>query len=219
MVQHFSPKRYPLQSNFMTIKIVTCIPEVLDELKSRLGQGVSPIVAIDGRGGAGKSSLARSIVASIPDSAHIEFDWFHLPKDQITSERRYDYARLVNQLIEPFNNGARSFKIPRYNWGFLAGIRDGFHNDPAIIGSAKTLVIEGCGLLYKELVSHFGIRIWVDTDAEQSFRRGIQRDIDEYKLDPEKVYECWTEWVAREERSLRLDDRRERADLFLKSAD
>jgi uridine kinase len=51
--------------------------EALRREKSRV------VAAIDGRGGAGKSSLARAIVAAIPRSVHIEYDWFHLPKAQV----------------------------------------------------------------------------------------------------------------------------------------
>ncbi len=35
------------------------------------------IVAIDGFGGAGKSSLARSLESALGEAKHIEFDWYH----------------------------------------------------------------------------------------------------------------------------------------------
>lgn len=112
--------------------------------------------------------------------------------------------------------GVRSFCLRRYNWGFLAGIEDGLHADPVVIDSATTIVIEGCETLHRDLITHYGLRIWIDTDAIESRRRGVRRDIEEYKLDPKRVHECWNEWVARDEESLRHDDRRDRADLIVK---
>jgi uridine kinase len=200
----------------MPPKLVSSVADVLKELKTRRIHLDSLLIAIDGRGGAGKSSFARNLVAEIPGSVHIEYDWFHFPKSQVTSEKRFDHSRVLRELIEPFIRGVRSFQLRRYNWGFLAGIEDGFHADPVIIDSATTLVIEGCDALNRELAAYYGLRIWIDTDAAECHRRGVRRDIEDYKLDPDKVKECWREWVAQDEDFLRLDDRRGRADLLVK---
>jgi uridine kinase len=171
------------------------------------------VVAIDGRGGAGKSSLARNLVSSISDSAHIEYDWFHLPKDQVSDSRRFDHERLVAEVIAPFRAGNRKLSFLRDNWGYLAGIPDGFHETPITIEDVDVLVIEGCQILHPSLIAHLDLRIWLDTKPTVCSERGIRRDIEEYKLDPDTVHAAWKEWSAWEEQSLTRDDRRNRADI------
>lgn len=186
----------------------------LEELRGEQGRVVA---AIDGRGGAGKSSLARALVARLSRSAHVEYDWFHLPKDQVSPERRFDHQRLIAEVISPHRSGARDLTFLRYNWGYLAGVPDGFHADPTTIADREILVIEGCETLHPVLVSHFDLRIWVDTAPEVALERGIRRDIEEYHLDPDRVRAAWSEWSAWEAKSLSKDDRRGRADSIVEA--
>jgi uridine kinase len=174
------------------------------------------IVAIDGRGGAGKSSLARALVSRLSRSAHIEHDWFHLPKVQVLDAHRFDHARLISEVISPFQSGTPKLNFLRYNWCYLAGIPDGFHATPIAIEDKEILVIEGCETLHQALVPYLDLAIWVDTDPKVSLERGIRRDIDEYKLDPQTVNASWKEWSAWEAERLAHDDRRSRADIFTK---
>ncbi len=171
------------------------------------------VVAIDGRGGAGKSSLARELTQRLSKSAHIEHDWFHFPKDHITAEQRFDHKRLIAEVISPFRAGSRGLKFLRYNWGYLAGTPDGFHETPISIPDVDILIIEGCETLHRSLAPHFDLCVWVDTPPEVSLERGMKRDIAEYHLDPVRVRECWTEWSAWEDESIAKEDRRGRADV------
>lgn len=175
------------------------------------------LVAIDGRAGAGKSSLARLLAQQNPLIAHIEYDWFHLPQHEIVTNNRYDHARLISEIITPFKNGAPKLACKRYNWGYLAGIADGFHEEPAIFEEKEIIMVEGCQSLNQALLPYFDVKIWVDTPPEVAYQRGIRRDIDEYKLDPEKVHATWSEWKNREDESLAKYDRRLKADILFYS--
>ena len=166
------------------------------------------IVAIDGRGGAGKSSLARALQALLPKSAHIEFDWFHLPQSELVGANRYDHERLISELINPFSSGASAINFRRYNWGYLAGTLDGFHETPVVVQDKEILIIEGCRTFAPALLSHYHLKIWVDTPPDVATARGIRRDIEEYKLDPTRVRECWQEWRSWEDSELAAHNRR-----------
>ncbi len=174
------------------------------------------LIALDGRGGAGKSTLARELVRRIPRSAHVEHDWFHLPKDQVSEGRRIDHERLIAEVISPFRSGARELRFLRYNWGYLAGIPDGYHETPISVRDVDIVVIEGVETLHRSLASHFDLRVWVDTPPELSLERGMRRDIEENHLDPERVRAAWKEWSERESESLARDDRRARANVIIK---
>jgi uridine kinase len=101
----------------------------------------------------------------------------------------------------------------RYNWGYLAGIPDGYHENPVTISDVEVLVLEGCETLHPSLVAHLDLRIWLDTPPEVALERGMRRDIDEYGLDPDRVGAAWMEWSVWEAESLARDDRRSRADI------
>ncbi len=184
-----------------------------EELRRERGR---VLIALDGRGGAGKSTLARAIVQRIPRSAHVEHDWFHLPKDQVSEGRRFDHERLIAEVLSPFRSGARELRFLRYNWGYLAGMSDGFHETPISISDVDVVVVEGVETLHRSLDSHFDLRVWVDTSPELSLERGMRRDVEEYHLDPERVRAAWKEWSERESESLARDDRRDRADVIIK---
>ena len=106
------------------------LEKVILKLEQLHRERVRLIVAIDGRGGAGKSSLARALVGKFPNSSHIEHDWFHLPRDKVADGRRFDHERLVAEVIAPFRAGAQKLTCYRYNWGYLAGLSEGFHEIP-----------------------------------------------------------------------------------------
>jgi uridine kinase len=185
----------------------------VEELRRERGR---VLIALDGRGGSGKSTLARALVQRIPRSAHVEHDWFHLPKDQVSEGRRFDHERLIADVLSPFRSGARELRFLRYNWGYLAGIPDGYHETPISIRDVDLVVVEGVETLHRSLASHFDLRVWVDTPPELSVERGMRRDIEEYHLDPERVRAAWKEWSERESESLARDDRRDRADVIIK---
>jgi uridine kinase len=194
--------------------------ESVDEIVSRVEElrreRSRVLIALDGRGGAGKSTLARELVRRMPRSAQVEHDWFHLPKDQVSEGRRFDHERLIAEVISPFRSGAPELRFHRYNWGYLAGIPDGYHETPISISDVDVVVVEGVETLHRSLVAHFDLRVWVDTSPEISLAQGMRRDIEEYHLDPERVRAAWKEWTVREFESLARDDRRARADIIFK---
>jgi uridine kinase len=174
-------------------------------------------IAIDGRGGAGKSTLARGIVAAVPDLFHIEYDWFHLPASEVTPERRYDRARFRSEVLDPFLSGAMEMSYRRYNWGDLADSTDGLQKESLSVPEKCGVVIEGCETLHSELSGLYSVKIWLDVPKEQAFSQGLRRDIEQYGLDEAKVLPLWREWVKWEDESLKRDKRNRRADYVVRS--
>lgn len=111
-------RNYPFDS----IRVPSAITDAIVSVLTSRGRA---IVAIDGRGGAGKSSFARALVAAQPDSVGIEYDWFHLPQKEVSGRTRFDDERLAREVLTPFLAGEESVSLKRYNWGYLAGKEDG----------------------------------------------------------------------------------------------
>ena len=199
----------------MSPQRLTPLEQILVRLDEIRATAPRCIIALDGRGGAGKSSLARSVVAALPGAVHVEFDWFHLPQAQVRGSERYDCSRLASEVLEPFRVGQREFEFKRYNWGYLSGAPDGFADEPIRLGGVEVIVLEGCGVLNPELVPLYDLRVWLDTAPEESLARGVRRDVEEYGLDPERVRLAWNTWTAWEREALAKDDRRLRADLIV----
>jgi len=199
----------------MLSAISMSMKEILHRLNKICNERERVLVAIDGRGGAGKSSLAREIVENIEESAVVEFDWFHLPKSEIIDDARFDVDRFIMEVVSPFRSGASLISFCRYNWGYLAGKEEGLDSDPYTLSVAQVLVVEGCQTLDVKLSQCVDFSIWIDTDASESLRRGKRRDVEEYGLDPIRVNEAWQEWSEWEERLLQRDDRKARADMIV----
>lgn len=188
---------------------------LLNAIKQTRATRGAAVVAIDGLGGAGKSTLARSLMASITDATHIQYDWFHLPRERVTSVAQFDNERLVREVLQPFRSGSKMIEFQRYNWGYLAGMEDGLEPTPTRLALGTVLVLEGCYTLNQFLDGYFDVRVWLDTAPEEALRRGIRRDIEEYELEPEQVHAAWKEWAEGEALSLARDDRRKRADFLM----
>ena len=199
----------PQQPGTNMLSLIADRIEALQAATSRL------VIAIDGRGGAGKSSLARKVVAALPGAVHVEFDWFHLSKAEVRDDQRFDSARLIDEIILPFRAGSRDLECKRYNWGYLSGNPDGLAEEPIRLHGVEVIVLEGCGVLSPELARLFDLRIWLDTPAKEALVRGMRRDIEEYGLDPARVTAAWEEWAQWEARALAHDNRSLRADIRL----
>jgi len=190
--------------------------QVCSLAKMAMSENPHPIIAIDGYGGAGKSTLARRLRDSVAGYEIIENDWFHLPRALLSQEHRFDAERLKREVLLPFKSGCDSLTFNRYNWGYLVGKPDEC-TDPLTIHAAPGLIVEGCMTLAAELCPHYDLRIWVDTPQEIALEQGTRRDIEEYGIDSKKVEEMWGEWQEWEVTTMGLEDRRLRADLQFQS--
>jgi len=151
----------------------------------------------------------------LPASVHIEYDWFHLPKKELLANERYDNGRLIQELLRPFASGNTSLQFRKYNWGYLSGDADGVDSRLDSVDDVDILIIEGCELLNPTLLPFIDCSIWLDTGAKESLRRGVNRDIEEYGLEPTRVHRLWKEWTTRENDLLAKESRWLSADWIM----
>ncbi len=145
----------------------------LDELARLLhpAAGTHPgrprIVGVDGRGGAGKSTLVRRLTARVPSSAAVHTDdlaWHHA---------FFDWADLLAEhVLEPLRRGEPVDHRPA---AWAARDRPGSIVVPA---GLDVVWIEGTGVIRDRLLPLLDATVWIQVDAADAQRRLLDRDGD-----------------------------------------
>jgi len=157
------------------------------------------IVAVDGRSGAGKSTIADQLSDEVPGSCVVHTD------DVAWHESFFGWDGLLaaGVLLPVRQGGAVAFQPPAWR----ARGREGAIEVPA---GCPLLVLEGVGASRASLTSLVDVAMWVQSDREEARRRGLERDGDT----PEAIT-FWEEWQAAEVPFLAADRPWDRADIVL----
>ncbi len=151
------------------------------------------LVAIDGAGGAGKSTLARQLRDRCRDAAIIEMDNFYRPEEisvrrawtpQEGYESFFDWKRLQDQVLEPLRSGLSS-EYQVYDW--VSNSLSGWRNVPL----DPVLIIEGVYSLRPELRSFYHISLFVDTPKAVCISRLRSRTDKEEDIQMWRASEEW----------------------------
>jgi hypothetical protein len=140
------------------------------------------IVAVDGRGAAGKSTLADVLHHCVPNSGVVHTDdvaWHH---------SFFDWSDLlVEGILQPLHsNQAVRYQPP----GWQPHGRLGAIELPA---GLDLVIVEGVGASRTELMPWIDRSIWIQSDFDEAERRGIVRD-----GGTQEVINFWHEWMAQE---------------------
>jgi hypothetical protein len=157
------------------------------------------VVAVDGRSASGKTTVAALLQAAVPASGVVHTD------DVAWYESFFGWDELVAAgVLEPLHRGAAvHYRPPAWD----RRERPGAVELPA--GLAMVLV-EGVGAARRELAGWLDAVIWVQSDAVEAERRGIERDGGN-----EAAGAFWQEWAAQEIPFLAAQRPWERADLIV----
>ncbi len=138
------------------------------------------IVAVDGAGGAGKSSLARHLAAALGDCEIVHTDDFASWENPINW-----WPGLIEKLLEPISR-EESSRFQPSQW--VPGERR-----PTVeIAPAEFLVLEGVTSSRQAFRPYLTYAIWIETSPEVRLRRGLERDGEEAR--PQ-----WDGWMAGED--------------------
>lgn len=172
------------------------------------------VVAIDGLGGAGKSTLADALRARLNDASIVLGDDFYRPMDAGARaglgpregyERYFDWQRLAEEVLDPLSRG-RAAVYRRYDWS-----RDRLGDDPVEVQPRGVILVEGVYSARPELRGYVDLAIYVETPRAERERRLRARGQDEAG---------WiARWMAAEEWYEREHRPRERADLVVRGDD
>jgi uridine kinase len=158
--------------------------------------GGSRVVALDGRSGAGKTSLAaalrdrlRAPVVSLED---LYGGWDGL---------EHGIDLLVAAVLEPLAAG-RAARVPRYDW--VAGDWAA----PAVLEPPDVLIVEGVGAGARRAAAFETLLVWLEVPAPTRKQRALDRDGETFALH-------WDRWAAQEDAMLARERTQDRADITL----
>jgi hypothetical protein len=172
-----------------------------DDVSAACGDvaGRPAIVAVDGRSGAGKSSIAQVLVEQVPASAVVHTDdiaWYE-------SSFGWDDV-LVADVLGPL------LACEPVSYRPDAWVRRGREGNVEVPSGRSMVVVEGCGAGRRTLAPYLDALVWVQSDVAEAERRGVMRD-----GDTAQARRFWRDWQAQEVPFF-LDDRPwQRADLVV----
>ena len=154
------------------------------------------LVAIDGWGGAGKSTLARWLAEQLQATV-VASDEFSRP-----AMSQWDWARFEEQVLTPLLEN-RPARYQRYDWDRDA-LAEWHHIEPGGI-----VIAEGVSISRRELGDPWDLKVWVECPYQVRLARVTVRD----QLPTEGAW--IQDWVTEEELYVREQRPNERADLIV----
>ncbi len=154
------------------------------------------LVAIDGPGGAGKTTFATRLSKLADNAPIIHTDDFASADNPVNW-----WPRLKTQVIDPLTNGDPAH-YQRYDWP-TESLAEWHTVEPSPI-----VIIEGVTAGRSEWSNHLAYLIWIETPATERLRRGLERD------GPESLAD-WQSWMAGEDQHYANDPTKERAHLII----
>jgi len=140
------------------------------------------VLAVDGRSGSGKSTIADLLHRSVPHSMIVHTDdiaWHH---------SFFNWSDLlIEGILKPLHSGkAVNYQPP----GWQTHGRSGAIK---IIAGLALVIIEGVGASRTEAMPWIDSSVWVQSDLDEAERRGIARD-----GGTEEARKFWHEWMSQE---------------------
>jgi uridine kinase len=154
------------------------------------------IIAIDGPGGAGKSTLAKLLSVRLGGAPVLHTD------DFASWDNPLDWwPRLVAEVLEPLARDERA-RYRRTDWG------NEDHEEWGEVVPSEFLILEGVGASREAFRPFLTYSIWVDVPRSLRLRRGLERDGQEARGQ-------WEKWMSEEDDYIERERPQEWADVVL----
>ncbi len=170
--------------------------KILENIRICGQKGETKLIAIDGLGGSGKSSFAKSLLALDTELKILELDHFpYLPEEYpyhpLGAQTRVNLERFQREALIPLASG-KPAKYENTFW-WPTNQKADTHTIPA----GGIVLVEGCYSFHSDLRDYYDYSIWVECSEEEALRRAIKRD-------GEDGAEIWQQVHAPNERSYAL---------------
>jgi len=159
-------------------------------------------VAVDGRSAGGKTTVADRLAVAVAGAVVVHTD------DAAWHQGFFDWDELlVDGILGPVSRGEDvAFRPPAW----VERGREG----AIVVPAGAAVLVEGVGSAREALTPWLDAAVWVQSDADEAYRRGIERDVAAGRNRAEALA-FWDEWMAQEVPFLAADRPWERADLVV----
>ena len=153
--------------------------ELTSAIADRLARQSAVLVALDGRCGSGKTTLAEQLAERFPQSITVHTDDFYLPPSRrVTGWEKIpcanmDIQRLRDEVVAPARAG-QAFSYQAYS------CREGAYLPPRPLGSAPLVIVEGSYSCHPTLADCYDLKVFVTCSKEEQARRLLAREGERY---------------------------------------
>ena len=153
--------------------------ELTSTIADRLARQPAVLVALDGRCGSGKTTLAAQLTERFPQSITVHTDDFYLPPSRrVTGWEKIpcanmDIQRLRDEVVAPARAG-QAFSYQAYS------CREGAYLPPRPLGPAPLVIVEGSYSHHPLLAGYETLRVFVTCSKEEQTRRLQAREGERY---------------------------------------
>ena len=174
--------------------------DVVEAVKRRQPpKGMSTkVIAVDGPGGAGKSSLAESLAQALGGAQIVHTDDFASPENPLDW-----WSRLIEDVLEPLSRN-HSGRYRRTNWTGDEG-----HVEWGEVVPAEFVVLEGVSASRSAFRPFLSYSIWIETPRELRLNRGLERD-------GRQARDRWEQWMTEEDEYVEREKPQQAVDLVLR---
>jgi uridine kinase len=188
ILQNTGPNFYThsLSSVFFATMEHMAIKDIANKIKQIHFATRPVIIAIDGFGGAGKSTLAKELKHELGSAYIVEADDFFLKDVKSDANKsNFDRERLKMQVLRPFRDGkTATYQTLERATDTLGGY--------VTVPATDYVIIEGVSTLHPDIISYMDYKVWLDIPADIAKERMIKRDKAQ-GLENGKLWEAWTE--------------------------
>ena len=153
--------------------------EPASAIADRLARQPAVLVALDGRCGSGKTTLAAQLAERFPQSITVHTDDFYLPPSRrVTGWEKIpcanmDIQRLRDEVVAPARAG-QAFSYRAYS------CREGAYLPPCPLGPAPLVIVEGSYSCHPTLADCYDLKVFVTCSKEEQARRLLAREGERY---------------------------------------
>lgn len=157
------------------------IPEELAVYIQQIDDSAQPfVIAIDGYGGSGKSTLSKELKQLLPNALAIETDNF-IKYPHETNVFEHDWMAIEKDVLARLKTDD-SVVTKAYDWNTLGPKKE---SQPV----GHFVIVEGISLLDEKYVNYYDLKIWIDCPYEIALERGKKRDKEEQGTDHDELWE------------------------------